>query len=228
MTATTIAGMLTPALVTVAFAMAVGLAWSPLVRSLPEPDPHIAGADSKIAYATLATTRHALVVAAAAGVAALVAAMAVPLPRLAPWLVLAGVGSMAGVVDAATTWIPRRLLHAAWLLVGLAVLTAGVAASDLGAVWRAAAGAAIGGGLFFVVHLVSRALGFADVRLGVIAGGVAAWTSWSTLGMGLLLGSVLGAAWGVVVAVRRGRDGSFAYGPSIVAGPFLALLVSLG
>ena len=44
---------------------------------------------------------------------------------------------------------------------------------------------------------------------------------WSTLLATLLLGSLVGAAVGVVLTLR-GRPGAFAYAPSMLAGAFLA------
>ena len=41
----------------------------------------------------------------------------------------------------------------------------------------------------------------------------------------LLLGGVAGVGWGLIVRLRRGADGPFPYGPSLVMGPFLALIV---
>ena len=87
---------------------------------------------------------------------------------------------------------------------------------------RAAGGAAAAGLLYLLLwRLSGRALGFGDVRLAPVLGAAAAAVGWSTLLAALLLGSLAGAAVGVVLALRR-RRGAFAYAPSMLAGAFLA------
>jgi leader peptidase (prepilin peptidase)/N-methyltransferase len=99
-------------------------------------------------------------------------------------------------------------------------------------VGRAAIGVAIMGGLYGLVFLASTLssrgfFGFADVRLGVLVGMAAGWRSIPTATSALVLGALVGAAWGVVAMVRRRTNLPYAYGPSIVLGPYLALAVGL-
>ena len=98
-------------------------------------------------------------------------------------------------------------------------------------VGRAAFGVAIIGGLYGLVYLVSLwanrgIFGFADVRLGVLTGMVAGWRSIPTATSALVLGSVIGALWAVVNLVRRHRE-PYAYGPGIVLGPYVVLLIAV-
>nr|WP_269778766.1 prepilin peptidase [Microlunatus antarcticus] len=124
-------------------------------------------------------------------------------------------------IDARTTWLPLGLTRAVW------VLTAGAAvpATFLGGVpllVRSAAGAGAAALLYLLLWRLSRGgLGFGDVRLAPVLGAATAAAGWSTLVAALLLGSLVGAAVGVVLALR-GRPGAFPYAPSMLAGAFLA------
>ncbi len=212
--------------IAVATGITAGALASPLLRRAPEPA--LEADETKTPYRALAGPRSALAAFCWATICAGIAVMLVPLPRTAPWLVLALVGSLAAVVDIATTWIPRRWLQVGWALMAAAVSLSALASSDWPSWVRSAVGSLVTGGLFWLVYEIAarrgRApFGFADVRLGFLTGAVSGWHSWTLVGWSLLLGSVLGALWGIVVAVRRGRDGPFPYGPSIVAGPYLAL-----
>ncbi len=220
--------LLTAALVALGCGAAAAASAGPLLRRVPEPP--LEPDEQKLPYAALATRRTAAACLLWAAPLAFWAASQVPLGRLAPWLVLAVTGAVAAVVDIATTWIPRRLCHGAWALAAVAVLVSAAVLPDWSAARRAALGAVIAGGVFWLVYEVAvrsgrHLFGFADVRLAFLAGAVGAWHGWTTLTSGLLLGAVVGALWGVVSAVARRGDGAFPYGPSIILGPYAALLV---
>jgi prepilin signal peptidase PulO-like enzyme (type II secretory pathway) len=55
---------------------------------------------------------------------------------------------------------------------------------------------------------------------------VAGWRSIPTATSALVLGSFVGALWGVVNLARRRRE-PYAYGPGIVLGPYIALVLAL-
>ena len=106
------------------------------------------------------------------------------------------------------------------------MVAAGLVAYAVGAGWpsllRAAAGAALALLLYGVVWLASRGgFGFGDVRFAPLVGAPAAAHSWSLLLWALLLGSVAGAAWGVL-RMLRGRRGPYPYAPWLLAGGYLA------
>ena len=87
------------------------------------------------------------------------------------------------------------------------------------------------GGAYGLVYLFSVLtnrgfFGFADVRLGVLTGMVAGWRSIPTATSALVLGSLIGALWGVVNLVRHRRE-PYAYGPGIVLGPYVALVIAV-
>jgi leader peptidase (prepilin peptidase)/N-methyltransferase len=197
----------------------------PVLGALPEPA--LAEGEVKVRYRDL--PRHPLALGAGVWAAALTLATVGSLPPTAwaPYVVLAVVGSVGCIIDAATTWLPSRILHVGWVVVPLCLAGAtalGGGGDGWAALVRALVGAVVVGGLMLVAHLVAS-FGFSDVRLGLLTGAVGAWVSWQTLVGGLLLGSVVGAAWGLAHAWRAGRT-PFAYGPSLLFGPYLAVLVA--
>ena len=89
-------------------------------------------------------------------------------------------------------------------------------------------GAALFAFFLAVVFLYPAGMGFGDVRLAGLVGGVLGYLSWSTLLVGSFLGFLLGAVVGVgLIAVRGGgRRTAVPFGPFMVAGALLALFVA--
>lgn len=192
-----------------------------LVPRLPEPDD---GA-GKLRYAELADGRFVLGCTALAGLAAPAAGLTQPLAAQPLWWVLGTGGLVLAAIDARTTWLPLSLTRLAWA----AMTAAGLLALLLGLGWpallRAAGGAAAAGLLYLAVWWLSRGgFGFGDVRFAPLVGAATAADGWTTLLLGLLAGSVLGAAYGVVRRVRR-RAGPFPYAPALLAGAYLGVVL---
>ncbi|HWB36340.1 MAG TPA: A24 family peptidase, partial [Rugosimonospora sp.] len=113
----------------------------------------------------------------------------------------------------------------------LAVLLAAAAwwQHDWWSLARAAIGAAALFAFYFVIAFVKpAAMGFGDVKLSGIIGGMLGYLSWSALVFGAFLGFLLGAVLGVVViATGRGtRKTQVPFGPFMLAGALLALFVA--
>jgi len=145
--------------------------------------------------------------------------------RWAVWVVVGTVGVLLAVVDAHTGFLPLRLT---WWFGGLtlaAVVAAGALAGDAAVIGVAVLCGAGAGLLFRLLWQIGGGLGFGDVRLAGILGLAAGATSLQLVVWSLLLGGVAGVVWGVVVRIRRGVDGPFPYGPALVTGPYLALLL---
>jgi len=208
--------------------LAVFLATPAVLRRLPEPTPDTdadAGTDSKIPYAALATRRFAAIVGVLSAAAVAIPALALARPLLPGWLVLATLGLLLAAIDARTTWLPLPLTRVAW--------AAMVVATGIGAVlggWaqllRGLGGFLVAGAVFGAVWLISRGgIGFGDVRFAPLVGAATAATSWSLLAWALVLGSLVGALVGLA-RLAVGRRGAFAYAPSILAGAYLAAVVT--
>lgn len=209
-------------LLAVALAGAVALLVPVLLGWLPTP----AEAEDLPPFSELDSPgfrRAVFLVAVAAGCVAL------PLTTPALWAVwapLAGLGALLGLIDLRTTYLPLRLNY---LALGLAAIGLVVAAGLLGS-WQPLLGGLAGGlgaaALFWVVWRVSGGrLGFGDVRLAGLIGMVAGSGGVTLLVWSFLLGSAIGAFWAIVARMRRGASAEFAYGPALLLGPFLALLV---
>ena len=214
-----------PLLPAVVCAMAVGLVVAltcrPILRRLPEPDT--AGI-WKRTYAELATPAFAAATGAASAAATLLTLVTTP-PWLWPaWASLAVVNVWACAIDAATTWLPARLSRVGWLVAGVGALVAALAWSSWTPLLAAALGALVVGGFFHLVWRLTGALGYGDVRLAATIGAVTAMTSPTLVGAAVLTGTLLGAVTGVALRLA-GRRGGFPYGPGLLAGAFLPLLL---
>jgi leader peptidase (prepilin peptidase) / N-methyltransferase len=190
----------------------------PILRRLPEP----VDGEGKPRYADLATPRLVAGCALTAGAAVIVGWLTAP-PAIQPlWWVLSSFGVLLAAIDALTTWLPLQLTRAAWVAMAVSVLLSLPLGADRSTVLRAVAGAALAGLLYLGVWLLSRGgFGFGDVRFAPLVGAATAAHSWSLLIWGLLLGSVLGAIYGMVRLARR-RTGPFPYAPAMLVGAYLA------
>ncbi len=213
-------------------AAAVLVGARPVLARLPEPASSDQGPGGKVPYATLPTRTFVLGCAALSGVAVGLSWLLVPAAARPLWAVLGTVGLLLAAVDARTTWLPLPLTRAAWLLMGVAGLLAGGVAGigdGPGAALRtlldAALGAALAGGLYLLVWLITRGgFGFGDVRFAPLVGAPAAVPTFTMLLWALLLGSLVGGVVGVIRLAQR-RPGPFPYAPAMAAGAYLALVV---
>jgi leader peptidase (prepilin peptidase)/N-methyltransferase len=204
-------------LLVVAASLPVLLATRAVLGLLREPDQP----DGKPLYRALATPRFVVTCTVLAGGAAGLVAATLPPQTWPLWWVLCAPVLVLVAVDARTTWLPLGLTHLVWAgAVGAAALVAFLGGVPL--LVRSTAGAVGAALLYLVLWRLSRGgLGFGDVRLAPVLGAASAAVGWSTLFTALVLGSLVGAVVGVVLALR-GRRGAFAYAPSMLAGAFLA------
>lgn len=147
-------------------------------------------------------------------------------PSLWPvWLPLIGLGTLLGLIDAQTTFLPLRLSYLTLVLVSVGALASAWLRSDPWSLLWAAAGALTAGGLFWLLWRFSgEKFGFGDVRLAAVLGIVGGATSGPVLYWMFLLGTFIGAIWAIVVRLQ-GRQ-QFAYGPALLLGAPAALLLN--
>jgi leader peptidase (prepilin peptidase) / N-methyltransferase len=221
-----IAGVIGEGLAAAAVAVMIGMTSALLVRPLLWRLPEPISGDCKPSYRGLGSIRFLLVCGALGGIAAAISWVSLPRYAQPMWFVLAILGVVLAAIDARTGWLPLQLTRIAWLAIAVAAL---LAASLGGGVWvtiRAAAGAAIAGGLYLLVWLISRGgFGFGDVRFAPLLGAAAAADSLILLWWTLLLGTVVGGLVGVLRLVR-GRREAFPYAPSMLVGAYAACLVA--
>jgi leader peptidase (prepilin peptidase)/N-methyltransferase len=99
--------------------------------------------------------------------------------------------------------------------------------------WWALARAGIGGavlfGLYFALAFAyPSGMGFGDVKLSGILGGVLGFLSWTTLAVGAFGGFLLGAVVGLVVLAvgRGGRKTALPFGPFMITGALVAIFAA--
>lgn len=170
---------------------------------------------------TSVTTATALVCAA-------IAAATGARPELAVWLLLAPVGVLLAVVDFGVHRLPDVLTLP--LAVAALVLLAGAALlPEHAGSWIHALYGALGlGGAYFVLFLISpNGMGFGDVKLALGLGAVLGWYGWGAVLLGTFAGFLLAALYGagLVIARRAGRKTAIPFGPFLIGGAFVGLLM---
>lgn len=144
------------------------------------------------------------------------------------WGALGTLGVLLAVVDAHTGLLPLRLTWGFGGLVATSVAAVAVLTSDPTVVWVAVLCGAGVGLLFWLLWRIGGGLGFGDVRLAALIAVATGASSLQLAVWSVLLGGLAGVVWGLVVRLRRHGDGAFPYGPSLVLGPYLALLTQWG
>lgn len=91
-----------------------------------------------------------------------------------------------------------------------------------------AAGLIMSAGFAALAFLVPAGMGFGDVKLALSLGTVLGWYGWAQLAIGTFAGFLLGAAFGVMAMAvgRAGRRTALPFGPFMIAGALLALVVA--
>ncbi|GLW45223.1 prepilin peptidase [Streptomyces sp. NBRC 14336] len=149
-------------------------------------------------------------------------------PELGVWLLLAPVGVLLAYVDFRVHRLPDPLTlplaAAALALLGVVALVPEHAGE-----WRTAlyGALALGGGYFVLFLINPSGMGFGDVKLALGLGAALGWYGWSTLMLGTFAGFLLGALYGgaLVVVRKAGRKTAIPFGPFLISGAFLGLLI---
>ncbi len=144
------------------------------------------------------------------------------------WLVVCGVP--LAVIDVRVRRLPDVLTGAS--LAGLAALltVAAASAGDWHDLTRAGAGGLAVGSLFGLLALAQPgSAGLGDAKLGLSTGALAGWFGWGALLASLFAAFMLAAAAGLwLVGTRRARlrGGSLPFGPFLLAGCLVVVLLS--
>jgi leader peptidase (prepilin peptidase)/N-methyltransferase len=145
---------------------------------------------------------------------------------------LVPIGVLLVIVDWRTTRLPTRVIYPTYALVAVLIPAAALVDGDLHSLYRAGWGWLIIGGWFWIFWWLFNAWGFGDVRLSRVLGPALGYLGWYEMLMGLaLIVIVVGGLGGLlIVAIRRNVRGRVPYGPfmligaglSVVIGPWLA------
>jgi leader peptidase (prepilin peptidase)/N-methyltransferase len=145
------------------------------------------------------------------------------------FLWFAAVGIALGLIDLATRRLPNRLVLPSYPVLALLLGAAAWWEADAWAFVRALIGGASLYAMFFAMAVISpAAMGFGDVKLSGLVGGVLAYLSWATLVVGAFAGFVLGSIVGIalIASGRGGRKTGVPFGPFMVAGAILGVFVA--
>ena len=146
---------------------------------------------------------------------------------LPAYLYLTAIGVALAAIDLDTRRLPNVLTLPSYP-VGLALLAV---AAGVEGTWSPLLGAVLGAvalfAFYFLLALVYPAgMGFGDVKLAGVLGMYLGWLGWGVVVVGGFLGFLIGAVVGVgLMAVGRARRRTaIPFGPSMVAGAFVAIL----
>lgn len=144
--------------------------------------------------------------------------------RLLPaYLTFAAVGIALALIDLDVKRLPDQIVLPSYVvLAGLLAI-----GGDGGALLRAAEGAAVLFAFFFIVWLIAPGgMGFGDVKLSGIVGGMTAYLTWGTFLVGAFMGFLLGAVAGVLLMAggKAGRKTAVPFGPFMILGAWTAIL----
>jgi leader peptidase (prepilin peptidase)/N-methyltransferase len=148
---------------------------------------------------------------------------------LPAYLYFTALGVALTMIDIDHKRLPDKIVLPSWAVLAVLLTAATIAEHNWADLGRAGIGAAGLFALYFLLAFIYPAgMGFGDVKLAFILGGVLAYLSWEAFGVGVFGGFLLGSLGGIVVLVsRRGnRKTAIPYGPFMIGGALLAIFVA--
>ena len=149
------------------------------------------------------------------------------LSALPAYLYFAAIGVALTVIDLQVRRLPNAIVLPSYPVVAVLLAVSAAVEGDWWAFVRALIGGAILFAFFFALaYFYPAGMGFGDVKLAGIVGGVLAYLSWSALVIGAFAGFLIGAVAGLtLMAIKRaGRKTAIPFGPSMIAGAFVGIL----
>ncbi|GAA4895893.1 leader peptidase (prepilin peptidase)/N-methyltransferase [Stackebrandtia albiflava] len=159
--------------------------------------------------------------------AATVTAASVPPATASVLLVLCPVLMALPVIDARIHRLPDRLVLPAFPVVGAWLIATVIVTGTPDAATRAAAAAAAAMAVL-AVPCAAGGMGFGDVKLGGLLGLITGWIGVDTAIAAGLAALLAGAGHGLVVAVRHGVTARLPFGPALLAGTAIGVVVTRG
>jgi leader peptidase (prepilin peptidase)/N-methyltransferase len=148
---------------------------------------------------------------------------------LPAYLYFVAIGVALTMIDIDHKRLPDKIVLPSWIVVGVLLTIASAARGEWGDLARAGIGAAALYALYFVVAFIyPPGMGFGDVKLSGILGGLLAYLSWSAFAVGTAGGFILASVGAILLLVtRRGnRKSEIPYGPYMLAAALFAMFVS--
>lgn len=151
------------------------------------------------------------------------------LPALPAYLYLAAIGVALTMIDIEHQRLPNVLVLPSYPIVAALLSVASVWQHDWSALARAALGSAALYACYFALAFAYPAgMGFGDVKLAGVLGGLMSYLSWTTLLIGGLTGFLLGGLAGVVVLAsgKGNRKTALPFGPFMISGAVIAVFAA--
>lgn len=145
------------------------------------------------------------------------------------YLWFAGVGIALALIDLDTRRLPNVIVLPSYPVLAVLLAASSWWRHDWWSLARGTIGGAILFAIFFAIAFAYPAgMGFGDVRLSGVVGGVLAYLSWPTLVIGSFGGFLLGAVVGVALLAGRAGDRRTAvpFGPFMIAAALVAIVVA--
>ncbi|MFD7497345.1 prepilin peptidase [Streptomyces sp. NPDC059832] len=149
-------------------------------------------------------------------------------PELAVWLLLAPVAVLLATIDRRVHRLPDRLTLPAAGAVAVLLGAAALLPEHAGSWLSALLGGAALGGFYFLLFLINpNGMGFGDVKLALSLGTALGWYGWAVVFAGGFAGFLLGAAYGfgLMILKRAGRKTGIPFGPFMITGALLGMLL---
>ena len=143
-------------------------------------------------------------------------------------LYFAAMGVCLSVIDLDVGRLPNAIVYPSYPVLAVLLAIAAFEQDDPAALLRAAVGAVALFLLYFAfAFLYPAGMGFGDVKLAGIIGGVLGFVSYPVLLVGALAAFLLGSIVGIVKIVRGRASGrsALAFGPFMIAGALLSLFI---
>jgi len=141
-------------------------------------------------------------------------------------LYFTAMGISLSMIDLDAGRLPNSIVYPSYLVLGSLLAIAAFTQSDPAALLRAGVGAAaLFLAYFAVAYLFPAGMGFGDVKLAGIVGGVLGFVSYPVLAVGAFAAFAIGSAAGIgkIVAGRSTASSSIAFGPFMITGALAAL-----
>ena len=150
------------------------------------------------------------------------------LAALPAFLVFVAAGVALAAIDLEVRRLPDAIVLPTYPVLAALLGAAALVSGDLPALLRALVGAVAAFGAFYLMALAyPGGMGFGDVKLVGLVGGLLAFVAYPVLLVGMAVAFVLGALIGVAATLRgrATRKSSVPFGPFMVAGALAALFV---
>jgi leader peptidase (prepilin peptidase)/N-methyltransferase len=150
------------------------------------------------------------------------------LAALPALLYFTAMGISLSMIDLDVGRLPNAIVYPSYVVLGSLLAMAALVQHNEAALLRAAVGATVLFLAYFsVAYLYPAGMGFGDVKLAGIVGGVLGFISYPVLAVGAFAAFVIGSIVGIgqIAARRSTATSSLPFGPFMIAGALLALFL---